>query len=611
MVSQRDERGSLHVLIMHSQACLSRLLVLILESGSPNKRKRTALSAEESCAKRTLDCQLRISTPPSTVFQFIDRSVPFGDGAHQVKGGISPMKWLGIPLMRKLLKNELGQTAMAMMFAAGSMMALAGASVEAGHVYYAYQQLMASTNAATMAGAQAMPNTTQAATNVALYSSQTGDLNANPMLTSVVATPTFVCSSGINTKFNVACETASGGTGGYNAVSVTQTAKVKLWFGGLVGIRTMNLSATAEAAMRGGTNTPWNIAIVLDATPSMDYSDSGSQCSGTQLSCAKLGIQALLQDLYPCQLNQDCTKSGATGVDNVSLVVFPAVTTTSAPDDYNCSGASPSAVAYTFPDPPSNMVLPPGDTYQIITLSNDFKTSDTATGLNQASNIVIAAGDGVKSGSGYNACNGISTRFEWTYYAQVIYAAQALLASQQTANPGSKNAMIILSDGDATACASNAYTTGGACTSSPISLIASEGMLNGTGTATTNPTGYKSYTYPSALGECGQAVIAAQSAANAGTAVYTIGYGSPTTGSCKSDKTYSASVTTKGGTWGPGLQGCDALAAMASAQVNFYSDDGDGCQASAPSNQNLTKLTAIFRAITNNLTVPRLIPAGT
>ena len=44
------------------------------------------------------------------------------------------------------------------------MMALAAASVETGHVYYAYQRLVASTNASAMAGAQGMPNTTQAST---------------------------------------------------------------------------------------------------------------------------------------------------------------------------------------------------------------------------------------------------------------------------------------------------------------------------------------------------------------------------------------------------------------------------------------------------------------
>ena len=244
---------------------------------------------------------------------------------------------------------------------------------------------------------------------------------------------------------------------------------------------------------------------------------------------------------------------------------------------------------------------------------NDYKTSDTASSLNTSSDFVIAAG-------GKSGCSGVSTRFEWTYYAQVIYMAQAALAAEQTTNPNSQNAMIILSDGNATACASNAYTAGYACNDSPISLSASEGTLNGTGTSTSNPSHYNDPTYPSAVGECGQAVLAAQYAAKQGTAVYTIGYGSPNTsaprsqsnitGNCASDITYSASVTTNGATWGPGGTPCQALAAMASAGVNFYSDDGDGCQATVPSNQNFTKLTAIFRAITNNLSAPRLIPSG-
>lgn len=519
--------------------------------------------------------------------------------------------------MRRLLKNELGQTALAMMFGAGTMMALAGASVETGHVYYAYQQLLASTNAATMAGAQAMPNTTQAATNVTLYSAQTGELNANSMLTNVVATPTFVCSSGVNTKFNVACETASGGTGGYNAVSVTQTATVKLWFGGLIGVRSMNLSATAEAAMRGGTDTPWNIAIVMDTTSSMGNPDGGTQCTGTREVCALQGLQILLGDLYPCALGQTCSTSNST-VDSVSLFVFPAVTSGTGgtvADDYTCTNGrmtNPTIVAYTVPDtvpaystgtaPASNLMLPSGDTYQVIGFANDYKTTDTATSLNTLSDIVVAAG--AKSG-----CAGLQTPGgEGTYYAQVIYAAQAALAAQATA--GTKSAMIILGDGDMNSCASNAYTSGGAC-NTKSQIVATEGTLNGTGTKTSNASGYNNPTYPSALGQCGQAVLAAQYAAGAGTNVYTIGYGSPTSGSCATDATYSTTVTTSGGSWAPGKQACNALAAMASAQVNFYSDDGAGCQATAPSNQNLTQLTAIFRAITNNLTSPRLIPAGT
>jgi hypothetical protein len=488
------------------------------------------------------------------------------------------------------------------MITASTMMALTAASVETGHVYYAYQELVASTNSAVLAGATAMPNTTTAKTNVTTYSAQSNGMNATPMLTNDVATPTFLCLSTVSNSLNVPCQTSTGGSGGYNAMSVTQTATIPLWFGGLVGMKQMNVSYTAKAAMAGGQNSPWNIAIILDATPSMDYNDNGMQCNGTQLTCAKQGIQALLNDLYPCGLGQNCTTS-TTYVDSVSLFVFPAVTSGTVYKDYTCSVGIPTPVAYTFPNPPSNTTLPSADTYEVVTWSNDYKTTDAASSLNTTSHIVVAAGGG--------GCGGLSTRYEWTYYPQTIYAAQTALATQQASNPGSQNAIILLGDGDLNACASNANTTAGACNTSPISLIASEGMLNGTGTHTSNPTGYESYGYPSALGECGQAVLAAQAAAAAGTTVYTIGYGSPVSGSCKTDKTYSTSVTTAGGTWGPGKQGCDALKAMASSGVNFYSDDGSGCEATAPSNQNLTKLTAIFRAIVDNMSSPRLIPNGT
>jgi len=528
------------------------------------------------------------------------------------------MKRFKFPLMRRFLKSERGQTAMVAIFTASTVMALAGASVESGHVYYAYQQLVASTNAATLAGAQAMPNTTQAALNVTQYSSQSGQLNANSMLQNAVATPTFLCLSTVSGTLNVPCSTSTGASGGYNALKVTQRATVNLWFGGLIGVRSMNLAASATASMRGGTNSPWNIAIVLDTTASMGSSDGGLQCSGTRESCAQQGLQILLNDLYPCALGQNCASitPAPAAVDSVSLFVFPGVTTGTVSKDYVCKTSNPTIVAYTIPDttpvytagtmPGTNLLLPSGDTYQVIGFANNYKTSDTATSINAAAPIVIAAG-----ASGVSGCSGVQTPGgEGTYYAQVIYSAQAALAAQQAANPESQNAMIILTDGDATACASNAYTSGGAC-NSKSEIVATEGTLNGTGTSTSNKNGYNNPTYPSALGECGQAVLAAQYAASTGTTVYTIGYGSPTSGSCATDKTYSASVTTAGGTWGPGKQACQALAAMASSQVNFYSDDANGCQATAPSNQALTKLTAIFRAITDNLSTPRLIPNGT
>ena len=129
------------------------------------------------------------------------------------------MKRIGKLITRRFLKSERGQAAVAVMITATTMMALAAASIETGHVYYAYQKLVASTNASVMAGAAAMPNTTTAKTYVTQYSSQSGQLNANSMLTNDTATPTFKCLSTVSNSLNVPCQTSTGGTGGYNGLA--------------------------------------------------------------------------------------------------------------------------------------------------------------------------------------------------------------------------------------------------------------------------------------------------------------------------------------------------------------------------------------------------------
>ena len=553
------------------------------------------------------------------------------------------MRRFGIASMRGFLKDELGQSAVVLLVTISVIMSLAGAAIETAHVYYVYRMLQASTNASALAAAYEMPDIGPSSNpsagtayyNLYQYSAQTGEDNATNLMQNVSISANFYCSSATSGTLNVGCQTppsgegsCSGSNSACNAVTATQQATIPLWFGGLFGFKTITVSASATAAMRGGTNTPWNIAIIMDTTSSMNDTDSGAQCTGTQIQCALQGLQILLGDLGPCSLGQTCnsTTTTVTPVDSVSLFVFPALVSTTAnlQKDYVCQTSNPTSVAYTItntspayptftgtpgPMPSSNLTLPSGDTYQVLGFANNYKASDTA-GLNQAAPMVIAAGD-----SGVSGCKGLQAPGgEHTYYAQAIFAAQAALAAQNV--PGAKNAIIILTDGNATACGVNANTTYGACSGSDI--IATEGTLNGTCTSSRSCTNTNSttVTYPSALGECGQAVLAAQTVANLGTAVYTIGYGAlnkggnSSSGGCASDKTYSASVTTNGGTWGPGDSPCQALAAMASSATNFYSDDADSCLATSTSNQNLKKLTQIFAAITNNLTIPRLIPNG-
>ena len=595
------------------------------------------------------------------------------------------MKWPGMSILRRLLKEQQGQSAVLLAVVMTSMFALAGASVEVGHVYYAYQRLVASTNAATLAGAQAMP-TAIATSNSPLsivaaavnqYSCASGGYNTTSMLGCLTPVTTLKCLNTVTKTFNVGCEYTPNGSLYYNALTVTQKATVNLWLGGLIGMSSMNMSATGTAAMKGGTDIPYNLAIIMDTTSSMTDTMTSGICSGEeQIVCAVQGFSTMLGFMDPCALNVQCT-SGSAYVDDVALFVFPAVNTSNNANNYHTdycySGrqTSDASVPYNFVNPgnppnglamdstnPSWVPVQVAGAYELISFENTYRANDSeGTPLTAADALAEAVGYANSAGCpGLGAPGG-----QGTYYAQAIYAAQTALATQQTNNPGSQNVMIILSDGNATACNTQTSTGEGTsgCSNSqifadncPSITTANDSTKNGTissaspcvgsytgqplnGTSasvtlsgksvTIQPAGYHSPNYPSALGECGQAVQAAQLATAAGTTVYAISFDSPTTSSssnCGTDVTYTLTGLSNGAqTWPGGTHPrspCNAIAAMASNVNTFYSDyndnthgGGSGCDAITTANQNQNSLPAIFKAIVQGLTIPRLIPNGT
>ncbi len=600
------------------------------------------------------------------------------------------MKNHGVSFLFRFLRDQRGQTAVVLALSVLVTATLGGTAVEAGHVYYAYERLVASTNAAAVAAGQAMPDIGTSSTpaagtayyNLYKYSADTASspsgLNSSTLLSGASISLAFACSSSVTSSLNVGCQApTSGSCGGglttCNVLKVTQTASVNLWFGGLLGVPTMTLKAVSYAAMRGGSDTPYNIAVLIDTTNSMTGSaPSGDGCGSgaTQIKCAVAGLKTMLQLMDPCPLNQVCP-GNASYVDGVSLYTFPAIseatevksgqTVATGPyDDTTCPTTNPPIVPYAFvnvatsgkdltlPSSPSGTSYSSNyaGTYQVMAFNDGYRANDNAGTLD--------SGNGLASAVGYETsgtCAGLQAPGgEGTYYAQAIYAAQAALANQQTSFPGSKNIMIILSDGDATACNSQAYTAdggnsscsngdqivavncpgvnaSGVCGSANVSISGNSTSigcppggctstpLNGTGTSTTNHTGYNVATYPSALGECGQAVQAAQAATQAGTTVYTIAMGSPTSGGCKTDQHVTIS---SGSTYGaesyPGGtytgQPCNAIAAMASNSNTFYSDNTAGCAALVNTAAQFETIGGIFQAIANSLTNARLIPAS-
>ena len=517
-------------------------------------------------------------------------------------------------LMARFLREESGQTLVLVAVMMVALCTMMGLVVDVGRIMYSQRELQESTDAAALAAAGALQiyKSSGSANNFAQqFSANSGQYNSSANLGTVTMLPGSPALKCLKTLLaqGVPCV----GTAPYNAVTVQQQAVVPMFFAKLLGHSTMTMTATATSSVNGGAPTPYNIAVIIDSTLSMNQVDN--DCGATQMQCALNGFQILLQSLHPCaQQLATCTIANgmsANSVNRVSLFTFPSVSTSTINTDSACTFAVPSGYSYSptvgnYVMPPSSpyngistatsywfpipgaLVYGPGSaygvnptngvvssTYQVLPFMSDYKTSNATSILNPASAIVKAAG-------AVNNCGGLApSNYDGvygTYYAGVLYQAQSALMVEQAQFPGSLNAIIILSDGDSTAPSTNGpyydYYTG--ATNSGI--------------------------YPSWVGQCGQAVVAAKAAAIAGTKVYSVAYGSPPTG-CASDANAGSF---------PNISPCNTMASLASAPQYFFSDynqsgSGSTCVASQP----VTSISGIFRAIAGDLSTPRLIPDNT
>jgi len=492
-------------------------------------------------------------------------------------------------------------------------------TIDVGHAMLVQRELQASTDAAALAAAQRL-DYSDYATYALNYSAAAGKYNQYTDYGSSTPTITPYCSATVaGPGFNIPCTATSP-----NAVMVTETVAVPMFFTQYIGIPTMNVGASAYAS-KGAIPQPYNVAIILDTTPSMNYSDSSCHDENgntiyvngkyaTQLQCATLGVQQLLTGLAP-------------SVDYLSLFTFPAITTTSISAETDCSGSTqPNVTAYTFPTMGASSLTNPSytgaiynssgskvgtgtytSTYQVVGYATDYRSNDKSTTISTSSSLANAVGVGTSSN-----CTGMQSGYNNTYYAAAIYAAQSTLIAEQSARAQSgittKNAIILLSDGNATA------KSNGTSTFSPGS--------NDMVTSSTEATSYatNSGKYPSWIAECNQGIAAANAATLAGTTVFAVAYGSPTTSNssnCNSDRNLSGSLTGSPTSYTNNVTPCQAMQLMSSGwasgiKTHFFADStvngsSSGCQA-ADQNQSTSSLTGIFKAIRGQMSTARLIP---
>jgi len=437
-----------------------------------------------------------------------------------------------LALPRRWWSNRRGATATIVALLLPTVVGLTGFVIDVGHLYYVQRTLQSSADAAAMAGATKI-NCCTSPTGTALtvatsYSSVASGKNALHSVTVTMASgyPTLKCL----TTTGVSCT----GPDSANAIQVKQTASVPMFFASIFGVTTMPVTATATASAAGGKAKALDIMIIVDTTGSMNSSDSSCSISGaTRLTCALAGVRALLSGL-------------STTGDYVGLMVFPGLTSaTQAQYDYSCNNTSPAIASYKN-----------SPVYQVLGLANTYKATPTATTLSTSSNLVIAAQGGASGCTqGMKAVGGYGT-----FYADAVTAAQTALTTNGRTNV--QKVIILLSDGDASASASNMPTG-----------------------RTTN--------------QCHQAITAATTATAAGTWVYTIAYGASTTAgsSCATDT--------------PAISACSTLQQMASTSKMFFSDTTGGSSTCTSSANSAAELVSLFQAVGSSFGSPRLVPNNT
>jgi Flp pilus assembly protein TadG len=403
------------------------------------------------------------------------------------------------------------------------LLGFAALVVDVGYAYYAQRSLQSSADAAALAGAQELPDVNKAKTVALQYSASAGNKNEQTTL------------NGVTTTVTTKCIVSLGGCAPMNAVVVLEQAPTKTFFAGLLGFDTFNIKAKATAAMRGGMPKPAHVMIVLDRTGSMS---TPCTAGGTKIKCAKDGLNAFLGAMNPAY-------------DKVGLIAFPPSNGNACAAPKGTNGPTTDYDAY-----------PNG--YLLVPLSNDYKTSPTATQLNPASSLV----------STINCVQAGGT----TVFAAAIDKARTTLAANH--DPEAQDVMIFMTDGEAN------Y---GACT-----VGANQVCTNNTGPTSayrTNP--------------CKQGVTSADLAADSAHKVWIFGiaYDTPSAGCLGWKATGTglngASCNQKNGfqfvcAEVPAITANTAVKAIASDDGKFYSQP------------NPSSLTTLFKSIAAELTEGRL-----
>lgn len=584
---------------------------------------------------------------------------------------------------KKLIREENGQTIIVFAFMLITLVAVAGFVVDIGRAVVVNNELRSTTIAAALAGANEMPNSDYV-TVAKEYSSCTApptgsqintgctsnENNSSNLLGQVTTQATGYCSSFVANTLNISCTNM--GSGSVNALVVTQTVTMPTIFMQIVGIPSLTFSESQTAAWKGAARNPYNVAVILDASGSMNTVDTGSDgCNNgnAAFACALVGVQNLLEKLTPCSGGGDCTSTNP--LDEVALYAFPGLSNSQAvSDDINCNaviapadqsypttggfGENDSTTYYGFPGSSfsGSGLTPNPPIYQLVNFENTYRTTDASSSLSTSDTLVKAVGGGGEADCPYvkqdyyykSSSYGKDNAGDWggiqaaggadTYYAGVLYQAQSDLYAEYNArlNPSSgssvpatqtSNVIVLLSDGDVNFGGVGTYM-GGMEEEQVCTQTYSSGSKKGQCETYTEenelePNSNRSGTYPSYEDGCQQAVTAAQAATN-GTWPSSQNSSSPV-----KTTVFTVAFGSETGTcYGESLSPCSTMREMASSYIteptqqdlDFYSDYLDTANgttdSTCTSSNGVTNIPDIFQDIAATLSASKVMqtPSG-
>jgi putative Flp pilus-assembly TadE/G-like protein/von Willebrand factor type A domain-containing protein len=206
--------------------------------------------------------------------------------------------------MARFSRGNNGQVAVLVALLLVPLIAITGFVIDVGYAYYAQRSLQSQADAAALAGAQKLPDSSGSVSLARQYGSGTTAKNHSKDLGLVVEEVVTRCLSSVP------------GCDPVNAVVVDETAKVKTLFTRVLGIRSFTVHVRSTACSPCGTR-PLDIMLVLDRTGSMCQDHNGNPQSGCpDLQHARDGMKTFLGLLNP-------------EADWVGLAVLPPATSVS------------------------------------------------------------------------------------------------------------------------------------------------------------------------------------------------------------------------------------------------------------------------------------------